>query len=196
MVDDLVLSVQKSTATRGCAKRLVQMIPGLLAKLREGLDRISDPPELTARFFNNLIVVYKDAVNEGGDVEAQAAAEAAEAAEAEGSRFNEEDAGEAMMWLDQKESEDFGWIDDEALAPERVASPEAAAVEEPSPAVRAQDMKTGTWAELNVKGEWIRAQLTWASPRPRCSCSRRKPAPRIRCRAACSTSCAREATSR
>ncbi|HWI84305.1 DUF1631 family protein, partial [Ramlibacter sp.] len=55
LVDDLIWSVQKSTAHRGRAKRLVQMIPGLLAKLREGLDRIEYPPELTARFFNNLI---------------------------------------------------------------------------------------------------------------------------------------------
>jgi hypothetical protein len=30
--------------------------------------------------------------------------------------------------------------------------------------VRVQEMKTGTWVELNVKGEWVRAQLTWASP--------------------------------
>ena len=40
LVDDMIWSVQKSTATRGRARRLVQMIPGLLAKLREGLDRI------------------------------------------------------------------------------------------------------------------------------------------------------------
>jgi hypothetical protein len=25
-------------------------------------------------------------------------------------------------------------------------------------------MRTGTWVELMVKGEWVRAQLTWASP--------------------------------
>jgi hypothetical protein len=160
MVDDLVWSVQKSTATRGRAKRLVQMIPGLLSKLREGLNRIEYPPELTARFFNNLIVLHKAAVHEGRDAIAQAAADAAEAEE---SRFNEEDMAEAMMWLDKKESEDSGWLDGEQLAPERVASPEAM-LEEPAASVRANEMKTGTWVELNVKGDWIRAQLTWASP--------------------------------
>jgi hypothetical protein len=163
MVDDLVWSVQKSTATRGRARRLVQMIPGLLAKLREGLNRIEYPPELTARFFNNLIVLHKAAVHEGRDAISQAAANAAEAEE---SRLSEQEMAEAMMWLDKKESEDSGWIDDEALAPEHVASPEAT-LEEPPMApgnVRAQEMKTGTWVELNVKGEWVRAQLTWASP--------------------------------
>lgn len=160
MVEDLVWSVQKSTATRGRAKRLVQMIPGLLAKLREGLDRIEYPPELTARFFNHLIVLHKAAVQEGRDAVVQAAADAAEAEE---SQFSEQEAAEALMWLDKKESEDSGWIDEEVLAPEHVASPEAV-LEEPAATVRAQEMKTGTWVELSVKGEWIRAQLTWASP--------------------------------
>jgi hypothetical protein len=162
MVDDLVWSVQKSTAARGRAKRLVQMIPGLLSKLREGLGRIEYPPELTARFFNNLIVLHKAAVHEGRDAAVQAAADAVEAEE---SRFSDEDYAAAMLWLDKKESEDSGWIDEEVLAPEHVASPEAAIVpEEPAANVRTQEMKTGTWVELNVKGEWVRAQLTWASP--------------------------------
>jgi hypothetical protein len=160
MVDDLVWSVQKSTATRGRARRLVQMIPGLLAKLREGLNRIEYPPELTARFFNNLIVLHKAAVHEGRDAISQAAADAAEAEE---SRLSDEDVAEAMMWLDKKESEDSGWIEEDVLAPEHVASPEAV-LEEPAANVRATEMKTGTWVELNVKGQWVRAQLTWASP--------------------------------
>jgi len=161
MVDDLVWSVQKSTATRGRSKRLVQMIPGLLSKLREGLHRIEYPPELTTRFFNSLIVIHKAAVNEGSDAAAQAEADAIEAEE---SRFTDEEAAEAMLWLDKKESEDSGWIEEDVLAPEHVASPEAAAVEEPPASAKAHDMKTGTWVELSVKGEWIRAQLTWASP--------------------------------
>jgi hypothetical protein len=45
-----------------------------------------------------------------------------------------------------------------------VASPEAMLVEPAGEPVRAQDMRTGTWVELKVKEEWIRAQLTWASP--------------------------------
>src|SRR6185369_5147655 len=49
------------------------------------------------------------------------------------------------------------------LPPEHVASPEAV-LEEPEPTVIAGEMRTGTWVELLVKDEWIRAQLTWASP--------------------------------
>jgi len=161
MVDDLVWSVQRSTATRGRAKRLVQMIPGLLAKLREGLNRIEYPPELTARFFNNLITIHRAAVHEGRDAVSQAAADAAEAQD---SAFSDSmSAAAEAMWLDKKESEDSGFLDEEQLSPERVASPEAM-LEQPTAPMRAGEMKTGTWVELKVKNEWIRAQLTWASP--------------------------------
>jgi hypothetical protein len=160
MVDDLVWSVQKSTATRGRARRLVQMIPGLLAKLREGLNRIDYPPELTAHFFNNLITIHRAAVHEGRDAISQAAADAAEAEE---SAFSDSAMHEAALWLDKQEAVDSGYLDGEALTPEHVASPEAM-MEQPTAPARAGDMKTGTWVELMVKDKWVRAQLTWASP--------------------------------
>ena len=162
MVDDLIWSVQKSTATRGRAKRLVQMIPGLLTKLREGLNRIDYPPELTAHFFNNLITIHRAAVHEGRDAISQSAAEAAEAQE---SAFSDSMQHAAELWLDSRESQDAGYLPDRALTPERVASPDAAREDAAAPApVRAGEMRTGTWVELTVNNQWIRAQLTWASP--------------------------------
>jgi hypothetical protein len=161
MVDDLIWSVQKSTATRGRAKRLVQMIPGLLTKLREGLNRIDYPPELTARFFNNLITIHRAAVHEGRDAISRTAAEAAEAQESE---FSDSLQEMAALWLDSREAQESGFVPDDALEPERVASPEAAQEEQPAGPVRAAEMQTGTWVELIVNNQWIRAQLTWASP--------------------------------
>jgi len=161
LVEDLVWSVQRSTAARGRAKRLAQMIPGLLARLREGLGRIEYPPELTQRFFNNLITIHEAAVNEGRDEAMQAAAEAAEAEE---STFSDSAMSvDEALWLDNQEAEDSGYLDSEELSPEKAASPEAM-LEEPASAARTNEMKTGTWVELKVKEEWIRAQLTWASP--------------------------------
>ena len=157
LVDDLIWSVQKSTAQRGRARRLVQMIPGLLSKLREGLERIQYPPELTARFFNNLITIHRAAVHEGRDKTSKAAAEAVEAEE---SRFDE---GERSIWLDSQESEESGFVPDEAFSAEQ---PAAAQLEQQEPAgpVRPGEWHTGTWVELLVTGAWVRAQLTWASP--------------------------------
>jgi len=161
MVDDLVWSVQKSTATRGRAKRLVQMIPGLLSKLREGLNRIEYPPELTARFFNNLITIHRAAVHEGRDAVSKAAADAVEAQDSE---FSDSMNEAAALWLDSQETAESGYLDGHALAPERVASPDAMQHEEPPGPARAAELRTGTWVELMVNNEWVRCQLTWASP--------------------------------
>jgi hypothetical protein len=166
VVDDLIWSVQKNTAARGRAKRLVRMIPGLLAKLREGLDRIDYPPELTARFFNNLITIHRAAVHEGRDAISKAAADEAEAQD---SRFSDSSLEAAGIWLDSKEAQESGFVEDDGFPAEQAAAPEAevlAAEGAPQPAAasRPGDWHTGIWVELLVAREWVRAQLTWASP--------------------------------
>jgi hypothetical protein len=160
LVDDLIWSVQKTTAQRGRGKRLVHMIPALLAKLREGLERIQYPPELTARFFNNLITIHRAAVHEGRDPTSRAAAEAAEG---QPSAFAGTPEEEAAMWLDNRESEDSGFIPEEALSAEKPAAADLEQQQPPGP-VRPGEWHTGTWVEILIKGEWVRAQLTWASP--------------------------------
>jgi hypothetical protein len=191
VVDDLIWSVQRSTAQRGRMRRLVEMIPGLLARLKEGLARIDYPPELTQHFFDNLITIHRAAVQEGRDPEADRAAEAVESAP---SRFDM-DAAEAAMWMAQNEVSDSGYLDVDSFLPpqdeaavkaaaaeeaERISQPPptapppaaqtpAAAVEEAAAAgtaepVSAGEMRTGTWVELIVEKKWTRMQLTWASP--------------------------------
>jgi hypothetical protein len=165
LVEDLVWSVQKSTAQRGRAKRLVQMIPGLLTKLREGLDRIGYPPELTQRFFDNLITIHRDAVQDGRDPQVQAAAESAWS---EPSQFPADAEHDSQMWLDDGEVQESGFVDeDAAYAPEHVASPEAVQQEQQTPGaapLRSDELRAGSWVEIHIKGQWLRAQLTWASP--------------------------------
>ena len=184
MVEDLTWSVQKTTAQRGRARRLVQMIPGLLQRLREGLGRIGYPPELTQRFFDHLITLHRAAVQEGRDETIQAAADAAWS---EQSQFPEGAAEEVQLWLDQNEAQESGFIEQEAdLDTEYVASPEAprqeelraeqdaarerqlpgqAPATEPDPTmVVPEDLRIGAWVEIRVKGEWVRVQLTWCSP--------------------------------
>ncbi|MEO8654013.1 MAG: DUF1631 family protein [Ramlibacter sp.] len=166
LVDDLIWSVQKSTAARGRARRLVRMIPGLLAKLREGLARIDYPPELTARFFNNLITIHRAAVHEGRDA---ISAAAADAAEVQASAFSDSSLEAAGIWLDSREAQESGFVEDEGFPTREAAAPEAEAVAaaaagEAAAPSRPGDWHTGTWVELLVGREWVRAQLTWASP--------------------------------
>lgn len=211
LVDDLIWSIQKSSAQRGRARRLVQMIPGLLQRLREGLQRIGYPPELTQRFFDHLITLHRAAVQEGrGTREARQAQEAADKAWAEDSQFSDSGQDEIQLWLDQNEVYQSGFVVEEVfLEPERVAAPEAAhleaeqagkeearrqaqaaAAQAPAQAAQAgsaakpqapqpdeeidlenlipegprDELRIGTWAEIQIKGEWVRAQLTWCSP--------------------------------
>lgn len=180
LVDDLIWSVQKTSAQRGRARRLVQMIPGLLQRMREGLQRIGYPTELTQRFFDHLITLHKAAVQEGRDPEIQKAAEEA---------WNEESGfsdSAVEMWLDGVEVQESGYVDFQGLETdtEHVASVEAAqqdaqarqqeearrGSEEDAPgeitlgAGRPEDLRVGTWVEISIKSEWVRAQLTWCSP--------------------------------
>ncbi|MBC7609071.1 MAG: DUF1631 family protein [Polaromonas sp.] len=61
LVDELIWSVQPRVA-RLNRIRLVELVPSLLARLRQGLEVISYPPELTARFFDELISLHEAAL--------------------------------------------------------------------------------------------------------------------------------------
>ncbi len=234
LVDDLVWSVQKTSAQRGRARRLVQMIPGLLQRLRDGLQGIGYPPELTQRFFDNLITLHRAAVREGRDAGLEAAAERAWSEE---SQFQDSGRDEVQMWLDQNEVHDSGYVGEQDMDLDFVASPlagekEAKKAEAPAPTpapvpapppfehpdfrdmeievvdaapprdlgyesrmdpaaaaeaeaqglvppaaaageperapsaqpVRVEELRVGAWVEIHIKGDWVRAQLTWCSP--------------------------------
>ncbi len=74
LVIELFWSVQASKAKRN-RKRLVQLIPGMLAKLRQGLVTIEFPPERISDFFAGLIELHEVAL-EGGRLESAARAAA------------------------------------------------------------------------------------------------------------------------
>ncbi len=159
LVDNLIWSVQKSTALRGRLRRLAEMIPGLLMKLREGLARIDYPPELTTRFFDNLITLHHSALQEGRNAAAKAAADAVEAEPAD---FVDSVVDATEMWLASQEASDAGYFASSSVAP--LEEPAAEAVPERHERQATGDMRTGTWVELMVAGQWLRVQLTWASP--------------------------------
>lgn len=195
VVDDLIWSVQKSTGARGRNQRLAQMIPGLLARLRDGLNRIDYPPELTLRFFDQLITLHQAALDEGrepGDLTARELAALGEkqpvpagneAIFTDGIGSFEDPAPAAAPqpvppppvavpapepakgpWLAESEAEESGYLDEDSYLPDEPPQiPDVLEDELPEP-VGAADLRTGTWLELMVNGNWLRVQLTWASP--------------------------------
>lgn len=192
VVDDLIWSIQQGTAARGRNQRLAQMIPPLLARLREGLGGIDYPPELTTRFFDHLLSLHQAALDEGrqpGDLtakELEALSLALPGADhqpviTEGIPTLEEpidvsdlfpglppgtpveQAGKGP-WLVNGEAVDSGYLDEDSYLPDEAPQiPDEAAEALPEP-VGAADIRTGTWVELVVNGSWLRVQLTWASP--------------------------------
>jgi Protein of unknown function (DUF1631) len=138
LVTELFWSVQASKAKRN-RKRLVQLIPGMLAKLRQGLVIIEFPPERITDFFSELIELHEVAL-EGGRQQAAAAAKAAaeqEAKDAEGTQAVEDEAfDEAQAAADRAELQALYAASAEAPvveAPEPASEPESETEPEPEP---------------------------------------------------------------
>jgi len=159
MVDDLLWSVQPQLTQRNRV-RLVQLVPDLLVKLRHGLQLIGYPEERIPVLFDALITLHEKAF-EGrrvptaastAELSAQATGEQPDAARL----MAESDMPEAeSYWVADEKVRESGYLADgiEQLAGTRVQLPWSAA-----------EINPGVWVELIVDDEWVRAQLTWASP--------------------------------
>lgn len=170
LVDDLIWSVLVHAARRN-RSRLVQMVPGMLVKMRQGLAMIDYPPERIAVFFDELITFHEQAFESMRAPAASAASPQAELApSAEPSQEEVSEYGQASdsmldmsdYWMSEAEAQDSGYLDEVHSVDPVLAAP-AEAVPEPQP-WSAQTLHTGAWVDLAMDGEWVRAQLTWASP--------------------------------
>lgn len=160
LTDELIWSAQP-TLIRRDLDRLARLVPRLVAQLRQGLERIGYPESLTGDFLDALVALHQKALDlptltASPAVEAPAAAgddpagvrEAADAAEAGG----EAGSAEETFWIAGQAAADAGFVD---------------AVSGPMPLepLAPLALATGAWVDLKVQGEWVRAQLTWTSPR-------------------------------
>jgi hypothetical protein len=66
-------------------------------------------------------------------------------------------ADDEMFWMAGQEAADAGFVADEA-GDDGDASGEGAVPRE-------SELLVGAWVNLKAQGEWVRAQLTWTSPR-------------------------------
>lgn len=157
VVDDLIWSVQPDLTRQG-RERLIQMIPGLLNTLREGLRSLGYNKQRVAAVFDDLIVWHEAALD---GLRVRRTAPSNDSADASDSAFQSDFfVDEDEPWMGELEAEQAALLDPMTAgipAPESKTGESAAA-----PAV--QDMRIGTWAELQIGGEWQRVQLTWASP--------------------------------
>lgn len=176
VVTDLLWSVVVEQASRN-KPRLARMIPGLLSQLRTGLATINSPEHEGAAFFAQLMTLHERALKSALPVRKpeqtskpnllpDPSTDAARAAL--GQMITGHDDG--AVWLAPQEVRDSGFMSDFGDDAYDAAPPSTL------PDTLPQDMglfeefltKTpptlGSWVELLSQGQWIRAQLTWASP--------------------------------
>jgi len=162
------------------------LVPNLLVKLRQGLMLIEYPEERIPRFFDELIALHEKAFEGprapkpkpkpsapatlpedlGGPMQGLEVQELDEMPEdfsdESDSLISELGLAEAAdaeaPWVAEHEASEAGYMPEGEVLP-----PEQAGAAPPRPWTSA-DLAIGTWVELAVKGEWVRAQLTWASP--------------------------------
>ena len=158
VADDLIWSVQPALIRRD-VDRLARVVPRLLAQMRQGLRRIDYPAELTGQFFDALITLHEKAFDtptltavDLSPSDTQTLAD--EVATASFESDTRLDAPEETFWMAGKEAQDAGFVEADT-GPDGL---EGLSVVE-------LDLSTGTWVDLKTQGEWVRAQLTWTSPR-------------------------------
>lgn len=165
LVDDLIWSVQTKLARRN-RTRLVDVVPGMLVKMRQGLSLISYPEERIPVFFDELITYHEKAFEGVRPAESVPAEANAAATPVQGDEPTASDVvglPQDEFWMANDEATDSGFMQ-AAFEPVPVVEED----ETPDPAAQrawsAEQLATGSWVDLALGGVWVRAQLTWASP--------------------------------
>jgi hypothetical protein len=160
LVDDLIWSVRLRLARRNRA-RLVQMVPGMLVKMRQGLTLISYPAERMAVFFDELITFHEQAFD---SAKPPLPADDAATAAAQETALRSVAMPPDELWMVEDEAADSGYLEQTPFMP----ADEPDHPEVPDPADQqswsAESLNTGSWVDLALGGQWVRAELTWASP--------------------------------
>lgn len=163
LVDDLIWSVQPRRARRNRA-RLVQMVPDMLVKMRQGLSQISYPPERMAVFFDELITFHEQAFDSVRTASAADGAEAPVAAEAETDAQDSVEPESDDLWMAENEAVDSGYLHGTEELLQDYVEPEELPDSAGQESWTVQSLGAGSWVDLALGGQWVRAQLTWASP--------------------------------
>lgn len=167
LVTDLLWSSIPQVASANPA-RLARLIPGLLARLREGLESIGYSRSKAGRFFEELVALH-----------ARASQPAAPLDDSPRGRLEAQfrEADEAGLWLAPSEQHQSGFLETQTPSIDKplfeMTQPafsetllEGVARAEPAKPVAPQplELAPGAWVELRLDDNWTRTQLTWASP--------------------------------
>ncbi|MDE2418758.1 MAG: DUF1631 family protein [Burkholderiales bacterium] len=172
LISALLWSAHPELARQNVAK-LTRLVPRLLGTLREGLDSIQYPAVRTSVFFEALMGIHQRAFRAPAGGKASPLAGTADPAKAHEAavatlRSSFVEAGEPWVAPEEAKSSNFIEIADlpgpndsaAAMAPASAS----AAVQAVEPPAALDELPLGSWVELKSSGQWMRTQLTWASP--------------------------------
>lgn len=170
LVAELYWSVQQRVAKRN-RKRLVSIIPGMLARLRQGLRTIDFPPERMDDFLSQLIGLHEATLKTG-----RPQAATPDAASPAAPHEVEQQIAELQDSLNDRAELEALYAAASHAGSHGVAEPAAPRMagdsgfreenfgHDPAAPTAASAIAIGTWVELLREGQWVRAQLTWTSP--------------------------------
>lgn len=143
--------------------KLTRLVPLLISTLREGLDSIRYPATKTSVFLEALMGLHQHVFRTAAKPSSAPAVGQAEAS-AHVNKMRPVEDGDP--WVAPEEARDSNFIElpevQEAPASEALAA--AQPVPQAATALSGGVLPLGSWVELLTHGEWVRTQLTWASP--------------------------------
>jgi Protein of unknown function (DUF1631) len=176
VVTDLLWSVVVEQASRNKA-RLARMVPGLLSQLRAGLVTISSPEQEGAAFFAQLMKLHEQALKSALPLRKPEPASASKLLPDQSTDGTSDALGkmrtsheDGAVWLAPQEVRDSGFMSDFGDDAYDTAPPSTLPDTLPQDMALFEEFLTktpptlGSWVELLSQSQWIRAQLTWASP--------------------------------
>lgn len=167
VAEELIWSVQPALIRRD-VDRLGRLVPRLVTQLRQGLQRIGYPVERSGPFLDALVALHQQAFDTPtlSAAPATAPAEAVSPPRPSEAQPGPDDGALGLaaphepvappapetFWIAGQAAADAGFVD---------------AVSGPMPLepLAPPELDTGAWVDLKTQGGWVRAQLTWTSPR-------------------------------
>ena len=191
VVTDLLWSVKRKATLREPG-RLIEMIPGLLERLRTGLAALGQTPQECESFFQVLEELHRPVLRLRARKRREDTDSAAMELEPEADLFQpvprQKPRTGGTPWMGQREMDVAGFQDTlptnyaelteqaeaaqvqaaAAATPEQAPAVETGAGESVEPSAAELDqvmagLREGAWVDLYSRAHWLRAQLIWAS---------------------------------
>lgn len=163
LISAMLWSAHPDLASRNVAK-LTKLVPLLLSTLREGLDTIRYPATRTSAFLEALMGLHQKAfrrASKGAEAEPEAPVLETDSRFDRGLRVEDGD-----PWVAPEEAKTSNFVDISGDAQDQPAAATASSPTKVDLALDAEldELPLGSWVELQIEDQWIRTQLTWASP--------------------------------